>query len=66
MYRYSTFSIYWSVCSSLSPSMGVKGYNDIIAENDGGIVFGNVAGLNTVDQSFVIVPYHKQWLSCYA
>ncbi|HEY8935007.1 MAG TPA: hypothetical protein VIM65_07285 [Cyclobacteriaceae bacterium] len=32
-------------------------FNNITSNNDAGIVFGNIAGINTVDQGFVIVPH---------
>lgn len=40
-----------------SSSLTGGAYNNITNGNDAGIVFGNTAGINTVDQGFVIVPH---------
>ena len=40
-----------------SPSLTITAYNYITRNNDAGIVIGNVAGVNTVDHGFVIVPH---------
>ena len=42
-----------------SPSLTNGAYNNIAMDNDAGIVFGNVNGVNTVDQGFVIVPHRS-------
>lgn len=41
----------------MSQNLGVQAYNDITVAGDAGIVFGSMAGINTVDYGFVIVPH---------